>query len=323
MDNPELSIVLPVFDRERYIGETLKSLINQTYRDFELIIVDDASTDASLQIARSFDDPRIRIITNDRNRGIAFSRNRGLQEASGRFVAPFDSDDIALPDKFRKQTDFLKQYPEFGMVGSWARMIDENGRLLRRNWKLNAKPERIPAIMLFRNYFVQSSVVIRSEAIPAGGYVENFDLGEDYRMWIEIAEKYKTYNLPEYLILYRLHTQNIMKSDAWKVMKYDQQIFQYLFRRLEIKTDDQVFSALFNIKNSEMIRDMNQLSEIEKLLMMILQQNAKLKLYDQRQLSKEVFNRWMKCCYKSRTHFWASINKFLSSPLTVDLYKSL
>lgn len=323
MNTPGLSIIMPVFNRERYIGEAIKSILSQTYQDFELIIVDDGSTDKSLQLSRSFKDDRIKVITNGTNRGIVISRNIGLKEAAGRLIAPFDSDDIAMPDKFRQQVEFLNAHPDFGMVGSWVSMIDENGRLLKKKWKLNAKPERIPAIMLFRNYFAQPSVVIRRDAIPSGGYKTGFDLGEDYRMWIDVVEKYKTYNLPEYLVRCRFHGKNIMQGDAHRMRKFEYLLYQYLFNRLDIEIDDHILSCILTIKNNEIIMQANQLNEIEKFLILVLQQNAKLKKYDQKQLTKEVFNRWMKCCYKARNHFWNSSKKFIISPLTISYMKSL
>ena len=163
MNIPTLSIVMPVYNTEKFVKKTIESLLNQTYKDFELIVIDDGSTDNSIEIIKKFADNRIKIFSNDSNKGIVYSRNRGNAEALGRFIAPFDSDDIALPDKFEKQISFLEQHPEFGMLGSWAKLIDENDKFLNVNWKLSAKAESIPAILLFRAYFIQSAVVFRRE----------------------------------------------------------------------------------------------------------------------------------------------------------------
>jgi len=114
---PLLSIILPVYNSDLFVGQAINSLLKQTFRDFELLIIDDGSTDRTAAIISSFIDQRIKIIVNPVNRGIVFSRNRGLRSASGDFIAQFDADDVAMPDKFMKQIRFLQDNPDFGMVG--------------------------------------------------------------------------------------------------------------------------------------------------------------------------------------------------------------
>jgi glycosyltransferase involved in cell wall biosynthesis len=101
---------MPLYNTESYVGQAIQSLLSQTYRDFELIIVNDASTDTSLEIVKTFNDTRLRILNNKKNSGIVFSRNKGLREAKGEFIAPFDSDDLAVNDKFEKQIGYLKKH---------------------------------------------------------------------------------------------------------------------------------------------------------------------------------------------------------------------
>lgn len=294
---PELSIIMPVYNRDKYIGEAINSLLSQTYQNFELIIINDASTDNSLQIIKSFKDKRIKVLINEQNKGIVFSRNKGLQIAQGEYIAPFDSDDIALPEKFLKQINFLNSNPEFGMIGSWVKLIDENGKLLQKKWKLNAKPERIPSCLLFRNYFAQPSVIIRKEAIPIGGYNPDFEIGEDYIMWINIANKFKTYNLPEYLVLCRFHESNSSNINNDILNKYELLIYNYIYNRIGINIDNQKLNTILKIKNNEKIKEIEELIKIDFFLKEILDKNLKNKEYDQKQLEKEVFNRWIKSCY--------------------------
>ena len=118
---PRLSIVMPFYNTENFIKETIESLLNQTFKDFELIVVDDGSTDKSPEIISSFKDPRIKLIQNEQRKGIVYSRNKGLSEANGEFYAPFDSDDIALPHKFERQIQFLQDRQTEGRSLSRAR----------------------------------------------------------------------------------------------------------------------------------------------------------------------------------------------------------
>lgn len=320
---PELSIIMPLYNTERYVGQAVQSLLSQSYTDFELIIVNDASTDNSLEIVRSFDDSRIRILSNEQNRGIVFSRNKGLQEARGEFVAPFDSDDIAVKDKFEKQIGYLKKHKEVGMIGSWARMIDEEGKLLKNRWKLTATPEQIPAVMLFRNYFVQSSVVMRLETVPEGGYSAGFDVVEDYKMWTEVLSKSKAWNFPEYLVLYRVHRNGATKRNPEELFIKESQLLEHIYKPFRIKIDDHIAKLILLIRSNATIRNKETLDEIENFLHLLNDQNRKLSIINQKQLKKVIFNRWIKTCSKSRFGYLGLAKKILSSDLSRYYFKSI
>ncbi|MEI6696160.1 MAG: glycosyltransferase [Bacteroidota bacterium] len=313
---PELSIIMPLYNTENYVAQAIQSLLCQTYKNFELIIVDDASTDQSLEIVKSFNDSRIKILTNEKNEGIVFSRNRGLQIAKGKFIAPFDSDDIAMADKFEKQISFLKTNSEYGMIGSWVKLIDENGDFLKKKWKLNAPAERIAGIMLFRNYFVQSSVVIRRESVPRKGYAIGNDIVEDYLMWVDVAEKYKVWNYPEYLVKYRIHPQSATGSDVIRLQQKDKIVFQIIYNKLGIIIDNQLAEFLLKIKGDKYIQSLQELKDIDNFLLLILKQNAKLGKFNQQELKKVVFNRWIKSCYKARRLNAGMLKILLTSPLS-------
>lgn len=308
---------MPVYNSVKYVAEAVESLLSQSFTDFELIIINDASTDASAGVLKNFKDGRIKLINNDQNKGVVFSRNRGLAEARGRFIAQFDSDDVAMPGKFEKQINFLNKNPDFGMVGSWVRMIDSEGKMMKEKWRLPAKPELIQAIMLFRNYFVQSTVVARRDAIPKGGYKADFDVGEDYMMWIEIAKNYKVWNFPEYLINYRMHGMSIMNLDTNRVKNRVQLIFKELLNELKINVAGNNVDTHEIIKGHDPIENIETLKRIEEHLKLIILQNRRAKVYDEKALKKVVFNRWLKCCYRARTAGFKVAGIFLSSPITI------
>jgi glycosyltransferase involved in cell wall biosynthesis len=312
---PEVSIIMPVFNSENFIQAAVESLLTQTFHDFELIIVNDGSTDNSLNIIRSFSDNRIRILNNDRNRGIVYSRNRGLKEARGKFIAPFDSDDIALPEKFEKQITFLHKNPDFGMIGSWAKLIDQEGSIKNKRWKLPASPQAIPSILLFRNYFAQPSLLIRRELIPQGGYEEGYEIGEDYIMWADIAKKAKVWNLPEHLVYIRQHPGNMSRKDNPALRDYESRIYQRLFKPLKIEVDSTRFELLMHLKYSQKIENPDILKSVEGFLTLILSQNLKLKVYAHKYLVRTVFNRWLKACYMSKEMHLKSFFSFIKSPL--------
>jgi len=322
MKPPELSIIMPVYNSVDFIAEAVESVLSQTFTDFELIVIDDASTDGSDKILNGFKDDRIKHYTNDENQGIVYSRNLGLKEARGNFIAQFDSDDVALPDKFEKQINYLKKNPEFGMIGSWVRMIDEAGNSLRQSWKLPAKPKLIPSIMLFRNYFVQSTIVARKEALPDEGYRIGFDVVEDYKMWVEIARKYKVWNMPEYLVNYRVHGSSATNTDSSRMEQQYRLIFTDLFSALGIDMDEDIFRTHLIIKQSNPINGLETLNRIEDHLKLIFIQNQKTGIYNQKALEWVIFNRWLKCCFRARHAGLKTAGTFLTSPVSRKIFRT-
>lgn len=122
---PEISVVLSVYNDAKYVGVAIESVLAQTFTDFELIIIDDASTDESLSIARDFADERIRIVENEENLGLTKSLNKGISLAQGKYIARMDSDDICLPTRFEKQVAYLDAHPDVGVCGGWVELIGE------------------------------------------------------------------------------------------------------------------------------------------------------------------------------------------------------
>ncbi len=315
MTAPTLSIIMPVYNAEAYLREAVESILAQSYTDYELIIVEDGSTDSSPEIIERFNDSRIRVLYNDGNKGIVYTRNLGMANACGRYIAPFDADDIAHPEKYAKQIQFLEENPEYGLLGTWAKLIDKNGKPLREKWKVNAPPERIPAILLFRNYFVQSSVVIRRKAIPAKGYEKDLDAVEDYKMWTLIASNWKAWNYPEYLVKYRIHEQGVSIREEERITGKDDEIYQTLYKDLDINLSPDQCRLLHLIRKGNAINNIKTLKDIENFLLLLLQRNKQLRIYDQTQLKKVVKNRWLKVCYKTKMPLHKRLRVFLKSPV--------
>ena len=164
MQEPELSILMLAYNSGDYIGQSVRSLLDQTYKDFELIIVDDNSTDETAEIINSFDDLRIKYMANRENKGVAYCRNKALKMAKGNFVSFFDSDDLAHPDKYQKQIGFLKGNNKYGFAGTSVILIDNNNYETGR-WKLDSPYEKILLKMIFNNYFVNSAVVFYKDLV--------------------------------------------------------------------------------------------------------------------------------------------------------------
>lgn len=322
MKIPRVSIVMPVFNSGKFVAESIRSLLDQTYRDFELIIVDDGSTDSSKEIIAGFTDPRIRVLTNDKNQGIVFSRNKGLAQVRGEYYAPFDSDDIASQDKLEKQVKYMDAHPEIAMIGSWAKMMDESDKTLNQRWKLTSKPELIPSIMLFRNYFVHSSLLVRMKAIENINYEPGLDVVEDYKFCADLAFSHPVSIFPDYLLKYRVHSKSAMRINNRRLLEQDTRIYRYLFWKLGIKLSETDLNCIFALKGNNKIDDFNLLLQIHQFLLNILNQNLMHNFFDHHYLQKTVADRWLKACFLGKHLHVKMIAKLVSSPLTRLLLKA-
>src|SRR5579862_9611696 len=174
----KLSVILPVYNSDRFIRQSVQSILNQTFRDFELIIIDDGSKDKTEEILKSFKDKqslrdkslkRIKIIKNPKNLGVAKSLNIGLKESKGEYVARCDADDINIKDRFKKQVNFLDKHPDYVLVGSQAELINNSDKKIS-DTNLPVADKEIRKMMFIRNPILHPSVVFRRKALEKAGF---------------------------------------------------------------------------------------------------------------------------------------------------------
>ena len=192
----------------RYVSEAIDSILNQTFEDFELVIIDDGSTDGTLTIVQSYDDARLRIVRQD-NVGLTKSLNRGIALAQGQYIARIDHDDLSLPERFERQVKFLDAHPDVGLLGTACRVIDE---LRGREWEAQVatSDQALRHALIKHNPFFHSSVMMRKSVLQkVGGYDETFPYIQDYELWIRIASCAKLANLAEVLTIHRFHRDSV------------------------------------------------------------------------------------------------------------------
>jgi len=206
-----ISVVMAVYNGTRFLREAIESVLGQSFADFEFIIVDDGSTDETPEILASYADPRIRVLCNHENLGLAASLNRGIETARGEYLARMDADDISRAQRFAGQVDFLEQHPEVVLLGTAYEKIDEQGRVVGRGDPPLANNELQTALPL-HNRFCHGVVMMRREAlIRVGGYDEAFEQSQDYDLWLRLAELGEIANLPEYLYAWRRHPGGVSR----------------------------------------------------------------------------------------------------------------
>ena len=214
--SPLISVLLPVRNTEKYIETALQSLLAQTFSDFEILVVDDASTDYTPRILERLQqqDPRLRILPNPTPLGISRSCNRAAKEARGVYLARMDADDIALPDRFAKQVAWMEAHPECVAVGGQTIRIDPDGWPID-DWKMPLQHEEIETWLLSGRGggIIHPTAMIRVEAFrKIGGYDETLDASQDYDLWLKLSENGKLANLPDVVLYYRLHLTSITCS---------------------------------------------------------------------------------------------------------------
>lgn len=211
---PKVTVVMPVHNGERFIAAAIDSVLGQTFRDFELIVVDDASTDGTAAIVGRVSDPRIRVERHDRNYGLPRALNAGLAAATGVYVARLDHDDVAHPERLARQSAFLDGEPGAALVGSRGRRIDASGRV-RGVVERPLSAAGIRWLAMLDNPFIHSAVMFRRDvAVALGGYRDDMPLAEDFDLWERIMAVHDVRNLDEALIDYRESSSSIMSSAA-------------------------------------------------------------------------------------------------------------
>lgn len=219
LHRPKVSVLMSVFNGEKYLRQAMESILSQTWSDFEFIIVNDASTDDSSKIIQSYNDNRIRVISNPVNIGLTKSLNIGIRHAQGEYIARQDADDISLPNRLKAQLRHFQHYPETALLGTSAYCIDGDGKIF-----CEATALANPRGRLFeRNRFTHGSTMFKTEIVRhLGGYNELFKYSQDYELWLRIAEYHKVRNLTEVLYKQRFHSGSVQFMKKHEALLYRQ-----------------------------------------------------------------------------------------------------
>ncbi len=221
-----VSILMGVFNGEHFVEDALKSVLDQSHRSLEVIVVDDGSTDGTRNVLRRFSDQRIRVVSQD-NRGLTAALNHGLTYATGDFVARQDADDVSGPDRIEKQLRYLAANPRVCAVGSWVGVLDEDGsRIGGRHYESNS--ELLHERHIEVNQFSHGSLMFRNDMLrEVGGYREQFKFAQDYDLTLRLQDRCRTANLPEELYFMRHRPTQISIARS-----REQQAFSELARTL-------------------------------------------------------------------------------------------
>ena len=242
---PRIAVVLPVYNGERYVAEAIQSVLTQTFTDFELVVVDDGSTDRTAAILEGFRDPRLRVIRLPQNRGMVTALNTGIRESQSDLIARMDADDICVPQRFERQVAFLDAHAEVAVCGTWAREFGD-----RRNvHRLPVEPEQIRARLFFGWAMTHPTLMMRRAFLEthALAYCNEFAHVDDFDFLVRAAELGPLANIPEVLLLYRVHARQTSVLLRQAQIQMESGVFLRQLRLLmpDATVDERVFHVQF------------------------------------------------------------------------------
>lgn len=229
--NSRVSVVIPTKNRANYLSSAIQSVLDQTFENSEILIIDAASTDNTGEVVSNFDDERIRYIRERKDRGPSTSRNIGIENSTGKFVAFLDDDDLWMPSKLEKQLDLINQNSDVGVVSTGAWMFNENGKM--EIFFPSVRGNIYPKI-LEKNYIGGcSTVLVRKECLKrVGMFDKNLPSGEDFDLWIRLAKHYEFDYVKEGLVLYRVHAKRISR-DSCRILKAKKLLYKKYLQELK------------------------------------------------------------------------------------------
>ena len=300
---PLISVIMPVYNCALYLREAIDSVLAQTYSNFELLLINDGSSDNSKEIILSYIDPRIRYIENERNLKLIATLNKGIDRAKGEYIARMDADDTIPPHRFEVQMNYMLKHPNVDLCSVWAYVMDEHGKKIGKLKGIDT-PELINVSLFFTNPINHPGILCKSKVLKDNRYCE-FTHAEDMELWIKLRDKgYTLVNIPQYLYSYRWYGNNVSNTNAdfqlqQKKKLLKAQLESFLDRTIEGEEVDLHHHSfeLYRWGNrKDIIIDSGILKKEKEWLQNISTRNLQKKVFSQVDLDAFLCNRWLVCC---------------------------
>ncbi len=292
-----ISVVMSNYNTdEAYLRASIESILNQNYKNFEFIIVDDCSSDNSVSVIESYSDKRIRLIRNQKNMGLTKSLNVAINDAKGEFIARMDADDIALPQRFEKQVDFLRKNPEHIACGTAIKILGshKDGKIISRTIP---DVETFRIYLLFGNYpnIAHPTAMFNHTLLKKHNvkYDEKCLLAQDYKMWVDCSKHAPCYNLDEVLLLYRVHDKAVSVEKQQLQKDIAAQIITEQLQALDMSLDSEISETHINF----MFERKKYNPKFKKWIKKLIAQNKTHKIYNADKLKTILWQRWAEISY--------------------------
>lgn len=311
--SPIASVVLPVYNAAPYLGRAIESILQQSFTDLELLLVNDGSEDDSLQVIASFHDPRIVLIDNKENKGLIFSLNAGIERSRGKYIVRMDADDISMPQRIEKQIRFMETHPEVGAAGCSYYAFTE-----RSIKKVHAIEENevLRSLLLFNSSLCHPATVIRKETLRRNAirYDQRYPHAEDYDLWVQLSKVSKLGNVPDFLFKYRRHDQQVTRMQKKGVTDAAQQIRIHYLRYLGFKFTEQELETHYRLATNQLVNGKDVLEAAERWLLKLVDQNAALRSIEPKHFNYFMGKTWYDTCGMTNLGMLA-YKHFFRSPL--------
>lgn len=318
--SPSVTVLMPVHNGGAFLREAVDSILVQTYGDFELLIVDDCSTDDSVAIAGSFSDSRIRIVRSDKRLKLSGVLNLGLDAADGKYIARMDADDVCVPERLELQVEYLNAHPEVGICGGWVKTFG-NHPSSGSIFTYPQESEEIRAFSLFDNPFAHPTVMMRKSFLDKFGlrFDGSFYPAEDYELWTRAVECFPSANIGKIFLEYRLHPNSLTLAGKSDMDAQSCRILKRAFAKFGLEPSDDEISFHRLISTNRVPPDCSHtcVEHAELWLLRLLEANSQSGKYSPKAFKRAVDNVWFSVCYHSLTLGWWTVRKYLSSRLNV------
>lgn len=329
MKKPKVTVLMSVYNGELYVRQAIDSIVNQTLTDFEFIIIDDCSSDGTSEIIKSYRDKRIHAVQHTINMGLTKSLNEGIHLSKGIYIARMDADDISLPERLQKQTEFMDNNRDIGVCGSWIKIIRTKSEI----WKPPKDDAEICSFMLFYNAIYHPTAIIRRDVLIKHNlfYDESFRYGQDYDFWMRISKYSRLANIAKVLVHRRVSHKN-RSGNYYK--KQDETAFyvkRRLLQNLGIHSSEQELKIHRLLSTGSYKPSKQFIYATNNWLVKLIQSNLVKKLYPNDVFARTIATRWLDMCIRSsHLGLWvwniyrrSSLRRYQRSSLRREIYFAL
>jgi len=312
--SPPVTVLMAIYNAEAFVAAAIESILEQTFRDFEFLIIDDGSTDESVEIVEGYADSRIRLVRNERQTGLVPTLNRGIELARGEYIARMDADDISLPERLERQVGFMEANPDIGACGTWViTMGDREGEV----WEYPESTGEIRCRLLFDSALAHPSVCMRRQAFAHHSlqFDEAYPLAEDYQLWRTASDEFPLANIGEVLVRYRIHAESVSQRCSQQQEATVRRIHEESLSRLGLTPSEEERFVHRWVATGRPAGEALDLQEVGAWLEKLLRANADRGVYPRDGFDHLLGVFWLAAAYRAVNCGRLEPARFLRSPL--------
>lgn len=311
MNTPKISVLMPVYNGEKYLREAIESITSQVFKDFEFLIIDDGSTDKSKDVIKQYKDKRIVFIENKINLGLVATLNKGLMIAKGQYIARMDQDDISLPERFKDQVAFMDKHPDVGVCGTWIKFFGDAENII----EYPTNNDTIKSHLFFYNALAHPTVIIRSNFFKKYNLKYKKNAAEDYDLWQRCSFLFRIHNIPKVLLMYRISSKSYTQTYKSKMGETLNEIYSQKLLELKMRhVDDDILEIHKKIGNKIPLENETDVLKAIRHLSILRKNNKKFKVYPEKEFKKIIDKLVLTTCLGARISTVKKIILILSNP---------